>query len=73
MQNPLCEALQALTDKVTSMEIVIKSADKGDITVIMSSEYYSSLCMNELNKDGVYKCLGKANPSDLVYRKVTEF
>ena len=73
MPKPLREALRTLTDKVTNMEIVIKSADKGDITVIMSSEYYSKMCMNELSKDDVYKCLGKANPSDLVYRKVKEF
>ena len=52
---------------------MIKSADKGDVTVIMSSEYYYNMCMNELNKEQVYKRMGKNDPSKLVYRKVLEF
>ena len=73
MTPPIREALQTLTNKVSKNEIVIKSADKGDVTVIMTSEYYYEMCMNELNKEKVYKRLGKTNPSDLVKREVLEF
>ena len=55
------------------MEIVIKSADKGEVIVIMSSNYYHEMCMNELSKENVYKRLGKVNPSKLVYRIVVDF
>ena len=70
---PLREAMHSLSDKVDNLEVVIKSADKGDVTVIMSSEYYYNMCMNELNKEQVYKRMGKNDPSKLVYRKVLEF
>ena len=73
MPPPIREALQTLTDKVTNKEIVIKSADKGDVTVIMTTKYYADMCMNELNKEKVYKRLGKTNPSNVVNREVLEF
>lgn len=73
MTKPLQEAHRTLAEKTENMEIVIKSADKGEVIVIMSTEYYYEMCMNELNKDTVYKRLGKANPSNLVYRKVVDF
>ena len=60
-------------EKVENMEIVIKSADKGEVIVVMSMDYYFKMCMDELNKENVYKRLGKVNPSKLVYRKVVDF
>ena len=60
-------------EKVENMEIVIKSADKGEVIVVMSTDYYFKMCMDELNKQNVYKRLGKINPSKLVYRKVVDF
>ena len=73
MTPPLRNALETLTEKVTSGEIVVKSADKGDITVIMSSEYYYQMCMNELGKENVYRRLGKVDPSNTVLSEVVAF
>ena len=73
MTKSLQEAHRTLVEKVENMEIVVKSADKGEVTVIMSTNYYYEVCMNELNKEKVYKWLGKANPSNLVYKKVVDF
>ena len=39
----------------------------------MSSTYYYDMCMVELNKEIVYKRLGKANPSNMVFNEVLEF
>ena len=66
-------ALKTLTDKVSNGTIVIKSADKGDVTVVMSQEYYYTMCMNELSKTKFYKNLGKRNPSPNVTTNVKNF
>ena len=73
MNKSLREAHRTLVEKVEKMEIIIKSADKGDVTVVMSTEYYHRMCTNELNKENVYKRLGNTNPSNLVYEKVVDF
>ena len=73
MSTQLQEAKDSISAKVTNQEIVIKSADKGAITVIMSADYYYNMCMSELNKVKVYKRLDNSNPSNLVYRRVLEF
>ena len=73
LSSDLQEAQKSIIEKVTNMEIVIKSADKGSITVIMSADYYYNMCMYKLNKNTVYKRLNNTNPSNLVYKKVVEF
>ena len=70
---PLKEALRTLQDKVDEGELVIKSADKGDVTVVMSSNYYYSMCMRELNKSKFYRRLGKVDPSNEVKTDVISF
>ena len=73
MTRALREAERTLTEKVENKKIVIKSADKGEVIVIMSTEYYHQMCMKELEKANTYKQLKKTNPSNLVHRTVVDF
>ena len=66
-------ALQALSERVKEGELVIKSADKGDVTVLMSAEFYYLMCMNELSNDKVYRRLGNIDPSNAVISDVRDF
>ena len=59
----LRSALHELIQKTQDGEIIIKSADKGDITVIMSPEYYAHMCNNELSKSDFYCNEGDHDPS----------
>ena len=69
----LQNALRTLSEKVANGDLVIKSADKGDVTVLMSSSYYHTMCMNELSKDQVYRRLGNVNPRNAVLSDVLDF
>ena len=73
MTAPLKEALRLLTDKVDEGELVIKSADKGNVTVIMSTDFYQSMCMRELSKSKFYRNLGNVNPTIDVVTDVISF
>ena len=66
-------ALQSLTQKVDDGDLVLKSADKGDVTVVMSSDYYYKMCMNELTKEKFYRSLGNNDPSNIVMTDVINF
>ena len=73
MTTDLHTALQTLTQKVDDGELVFKSADKGDVTVVMSPEYYHQMCMNELNKEKFYRPMGNNDPSNNVLADVKSF
>ena len=73
MTTESTNALQSLTEKVDSGTLVIKSADKGDVTVVMSEKYYYTMCMNELNKTKFYRKLGRSDPSARVISDVMNF
>ena len=66
-------ALKSLVEKTRNNDIVIKSADKGDITVIMSADYYLNMCMKELRKTEYYQIIGENDPSDRVMKAVIDF
>lgn len=66
-------ALCSLMKKTANNEIVIKSADKGDVTVIMSAEYYLNMCMEEINKEEYYEIIGEEDPSESVLKAVCGF
>jgi len=66
-------ALRSLIDKTERGEIVIKPADKGDVTVIMSPQFYIDMCMKELNKPEFYKSVGPNDPSLNIKNVVTNF
>ena len=67
------QALNSLIDKITKNDIIIKPADKGDITVIMSVDFYREMCQNELSKPDFYKIVGEKDPSNRVLNTVKEF
>lgn len=66
-------ALESLLQKVQDGRIVIKSADKGDITVIMSRKFYHNMCMNELSKENFYKHIGIVDPTEKIILTVNSF
>ena len=66
-------ALQSLLERISKHEIIIKSADKGDITVIMSVDFYRRMCYNELSNENFYKIIGERDPSQRVLKTVKEF
>ena len=59
--------------KVRSNEIIIKPADKGSIVVIMSSEYYWTMCQSHLNNEQYYWCLFENDPSLIVNQKIISY
>ena len=66
-------ALSSLIDRITKHQIIIKPADKGDIIVIMSVEFYKQMCLNELSKQDFYKIIGDNDPSMRVMNTVKQF
>ena len=73
MTPELVEAMKTLKQKTEDGTIIIKSADKGDVTVVMDTDYYYEMCMKELNKQKFYKKLGKVDPSKNVLKDVRNF
>ena len=57
LSKELQAALLSLMDRIEKKEIVIKSADKGDVIVVMSRKFYFDMCMNELCKEEFYRKL----------------
>ena len=73
MTPALKTALENLVHRITEGEIVVKSADKGDITVLMSQDFYYRMCLNELSKEKFYRPLGRTDPSRVVLNDVKNF
>ena len=71
MRN-LRNALSTLTDKVRKNEIVIKPADKGAITLIMSPTFYWNMCQKHLNNNEYYEEVD-SDPSGIVYERIRTF
>ena len=69
----LRRALQSLLRKISNHEIIIKSADKGDITVVMSIDFYKDMCMKELSKEDFYQSIGERDPSNRILQTVRAF
>ena len=40
-----------------------QNRDKGDVSVVMSTDYYVQMCMNELDKGEFYEIIGDVNPT----------
>ena len=70
---PQRDALNSLVTKVNTQQIVIKSADKGDITVIMSPTQYKKICLKELNKAEHYQWIGQEDPSPTIKTMLDNF
>ena len=69
----LRDGLNSLMTKIRSNEIIIKPADKGAIVVVMSSEYYWTMCQSHLNNEQYYQCLFENNPSLIVNEKIINY
>ena len=52
--------------KIRSNEIIFNPADKGSIVVVMSSEYYWTMCQSHLNNQQYCWCLLENDPSLIV-------
>ena len=65
-------ALQSLINKTQNNEIIIKPADKGDVTVIMSPDFYEHMCMVELSKQDFYQ-LVDVDPTQQVMDAINAF
>ena len=50
----LRDGLNSLKTKIRSNDIIIKPADKGSVVVVMSSEYYWTMCQSYLNNELYY-------------------
>ena len=59
--------------KIRPNEIIIKPADKGSIVVVMSSEYYWTMCQSHLNNEQYYRCLFENDPSLIVNEKIINY
>ena len=69
----LRNGLNSLMTKIRSNEIIIKPADKGSIVVVMSSEYYWTMCQSHLNNERYYRSLFESNPSLIVNEKIINY
>ena len=69
----LRDGLNSLMTKIRSNEIIIKPADKGSIVVVMSSEYYWTMCQSHLKNEQYYQCLFENNPSLTVNEKIINY
>ena len=65
-------ALRSLIDKVNSGNILIKPADKGSITVIMTPSDYWDMCLRHLENTEFYEKI-HMNPSDMISKRVILF
>ena len=66
----LRDGLNSLMTKIRSNEIGIKPADKASIVVVMSSQYYWTMCQSHLNNEQYYRCIFQNNPSLIVNEKI---
>ena len=62
-----------MKNKVHSLEVVIKRADKGDLTTIMTPQYYHRICMRELEKERFYENIGNVDQGEVVLNVVKAF
>ena len=67
------DALSSLKKRIEDKEIIIKSEDKGDLTIVMSPSYYYNMCMRELEKHDCYENIGPADPGERVLQVVYDF
>ena len=69
----LRDGLNSLITKIRLNEIIIKPADKGSIVVVMSSEYYWTMCQSHLNNEQYYRCLFENDSSLIINEKIINY
>ena len=60
--HTLRKGLDSLIRKIENKQIIIKSADKGSIIVIMSSDYYWNTCHSHISDTSYYTMLNDTDP-----------
>ena len=67
------DALDSLKRRIDQGEIIIKTADKGDLTTVMPVQYYYDMCMRELGNKIFYQIIGTTDPGESVHNIVKDF
>ena len=58
----LRNGLNSLMTKIRLNETMIKPEDKGSIVVVMTPEYYWTMCQSHLNNEQYYRCFFENDP-----------
>ena len=69
--HTLRKELDSLIKKTENKEIIIKSADKGLVIVIMSPNNYWYICHCHISDISYYRMLNDPDPSNIVQQRVT--
>ena len=69
----LRKGLELLLEKINTNKIIIKPADKGSITAVMTPWDYSNMCYRHLSDTTFYNNLDYNDPSTIVQDRVNKF
>ena len=69
----LRKGLELLLEKINTNKIIIKPADKGSITVVMTPKDYWNMCYRHLSDTTFYNNLDNNDPSTIVQDRVNKF
>ena len=69
----LRKGLELLIEKINTNKIIIKSADKGSIIVVMTPKDYWNMCYRHLSDTTFYNNLDNNDPSTIVQDRVNKF
>ena len=67
------EALDLLQRRISDGEIIFKSADKGEVTTVMTPKFYHNMCTRELSKNEFYINVGDMDPGENIHTVVNDF
>ena len=69
----LRKGLELLLEKINTNKIIIKPADKGSITVVMTPKDYWNMCYRHLSDTTFYNNLDNNDPSTIFQDRVNKF
>ena len=69
----LTKGLELLLEKISSNKIIIKPAEKGAITVVMTPKDYWNMCYRHLSDTTFYNNLDNNDPSTIAQDSVNKF
>ena len=69
----LRKVLELLLEKIITNKIIIESANKGSITVVMTPKDYWNMCYRHLSDTTFYNNLDYNDPSTIVQERVNKF
>ena len=65
--------MNSLIKRTIENEIVIKPADKGSITTVMSPEFYLDMCESHLRNEEYYECIQDNDPFPLLKNRIIAY